>query len=132
MNIDLFITASNDSREYAEFLYKTCKLFESGKLSINYKYVEYIKCDNDPKGWTKVDTIDDIGHCSMNHGLAFNKALQYVESEYVVFCDVDIAMLYTGWDNVIVENLNDVDCFGFDENSRRYNKFPAVFLFAFK
>jgi hypothetical protein len=93
-----------------------------------------------PKGYKCVAKAGDADHNSKKHAVALHKALNYIEHEYVVFIDSDVAVVYNGWDEVVINELNKADCFGGAYsceandmfNKTRYKKFPTVNFFAFK
>ena len=134
MKIDFFTFLGPNSADYAEFLKYTCEKFLSGKHEINWKCINSVGCDTIPKGYKLVADAKNMEHVSMNHGAAMNLALKYIESDYVIFIDADIAILYKNWDQVIINELNKYDCFGgaFGSWLRKHRNFPSVYLFAFR
>ena len=134
MKIDFFTFLGPNSADYAEFLKYTSEKFLSGKHEINWKCVNSVGCDRIPKGYKLVANSEDMGQVSMNHGTAMNLALEYIESDYVIFIDADMAILYKNWDQIIINELNEYDCFGgaFGNGLRKYRNFPSVYLFAFR
>ncbi len=134
MKIDLITFLSKNSADYAEFLKYTCEKFLSGKHEINWKCIESVGCDRIPKGYQLVAKSEDMEQASMNHAVAMNLAKNYIESEYVIYIDADVAILYKNWDQVIINELNKYDCFGgaFGNRLRKYRNFPSVYLFAFR
>lgn len=134
MKIDLFTFLGPNSADYAEFLKYTSEEFLSSENKINWKCVNSVGCDRMPSGYKVVGKSKNMKHVSMNHGEALNLAQDYIESEYVIFIDADIAILYKNWDKVIIDELNKYDCFGgeFGTWLRKYRNFPSVYLFAFR
>lgn len=133
MNIDFFTFISSNSSDYAEYLKYTCEKFISGKHKINWKCIESVGAERKPKGYKCVAKAPDAKHNSMNHGVALNLALNYIDSEYVVFIDADMAIVYQDWDDVIVKELNKNDCFGVSYGHKsKYQNFPTVYLFVFR
>jgi hypothetical protein len=134
MKIDLFTFLSKNSSDYAEFLKYTCDIFASGNHEINWKCIESVGCDRIPKGYKLVAKAEDMKYSSMNHARALNLAQNYIESDYVIFIDADMVILYKNWDQVIINELNRYDCFGgaFGNRLRKYRSFPSVYLFAFR
>lgn len=132
--IDLFTFLGPNSAEYAEYLKYTAELFSSGNNDINWKCINSIGCDRMPEGYDVVDNGPNMSQVSMNHGVSLNLAMKYIESKYVIFTDVDIAILYKNWDEVIINELNEYDCFGgaFSNSLRRYRNFPSVYFFTFR
>ena len=134
MKIDFFTFLGPNSADYAEFLKYTCEKFLSGEHEINWKCINSVGCDRIPDGYELVVEAGDMEHVSMNHGTAINLALDYIEADYIIFIDADIAILYKNWDQVIINELNKYDCFGgaFGNWLRKYRHFPSVYLFAFR
>jgi len=133
MNIDFFTFIGPNSADYADYLKYTCEKFLSGKHNINWKCIESVGAEKLPKGYKCVVKAPNMKHNSMNHGAALNLALKYIESEYVVFVDADVAILYPNWDDIIVNELNKYDCFGVSyAHFSKYKNFPTVYLFAFR
>jgi glycosyltransferase involved in cell wall biosynthesis len=133
MNIDFFTYIGPNSAPYAEYLKYTAEKFSSGKHNINWKCVESVGSDRLPEGYKCVAKTGDIGHNSMNHGVAINKSLEYVESDYVAIVDADMAIVYKNWDDVFVNELNNFDCFGVNYDNRvKYRNFPTVYFFGFR
>ncbi len=133
MNIDFVTFIGPNSADYADYLKHTCEIFLSGKHKINWNCIESVGAEKLPKGYRCVAKAKNTGHNSLNHGTAMNLALKYIESEYVVFIDADMAIVYKDWDDVIVNELNHNDCFGVSYgHSVKYKNFPTVYLFAFR
>ena len=140
MNIDVFTFVTGSVSDYAEYLKYTCDINLSGKHKINWKCIQSLDVTSIPNGYQCVGKSGgQEEHNSMKHALAMHEALKHIESEYVLFVDVDVAVLYKGWDDVIVQNLNNFDCFGgahAKSKSRycrtRYKKFPKVNFFSFR
>lgn len=133
MNIDFFTFIGPNSADYAEYLKYTCELFISGKHKVNWKCIESVGAERLPKGFKRVAKAPNVHHNSLNHGTAMNTALKYIKSDYVVFIDADMAILYQDWDDIIVKELNRNDCFGAAYGHPiKYKNFPTIFLFAFR
>ncbi len=133
MKIDLFTFLGPNSAAYAEFLKYTCDTFASGKHEINWKCIESVGCDRIPDGYKLVAKAKDMHHNSMSHAVGINMAQKYVENDYVVFIDVDMAILHDGWDDIIVKELDNYDCFGGSyAHGSKYKNFPTVYIFTFR
>lgn len=134
MNIDFITFISKNSADYAEYLKYTCEKFLSKKHHINWLAVESVGAERWPNGYKKLAKAGDGGHNSMTHSVALNLAQNYVTSDYVIFIDADMAILYQNWDDVIVNELNKYDCFGvsYADNELKYRNFPTVYLFCFR
>lgn len=132
MKIDFFTFLGSNSAAYAEFLKYTCEKFMSGKHEINWKCIESIGCDRIPDGYKLVAKAGDMHHNSLTHSIGINMAQEYVEHEYVVFIDADMAILHKNWDDIIVNELDNYDCFGSSyAHGSKYANFPNVYLFTF-
>jgi len=133
VKIDFFTFIGNNSAKYAWFLKYTCEKFLSGKHKIHWKCIKSVGSNMLPFGYECVARSEDKGHNSMNHAAAMNLAQKYVEHDYVIFIDADVAILYKGWDDIIVNELNNYDCFGASYgHGMKYVNFPTVYLFAFR
>ena len=133
MNIDFFTFIARNTADYAEYLKCTAERFMSGKHKIHWKCIESVNVDRLPEGYDCVAKAKDMKHNSMNHAAALNLAQNYIEHDYVVFIDVDMAILYNNWDDVIVKELNKYDCFGGSYgHGSKYHNFPTVYFFAFR
>jgi len=139
MNVDFITFITRNSSDYAEYLKFTAEERLSGKHNINWKCIESVGAERLPEGYECVAKSCDADHNSKKHAEAMNLALNYIESDYVIFIDSDVAILYHGWDDVIVNKLNKYNCFGgaYGEskdkfNISRYKKFPTVNFFAFR
>lgn len=133
MNIDVFTFIARNTADYAEYLKHTAERFMSGKHYIYWKCIESVNVDRLPEGYDCVAKAKDMKHNSMNHAAALNLAQDYVEHDYVVFIDVDMAILYNNWDDVVVEELNKYDCFGGSYgHGSKYRNFPTVYFFTFR
>ena len=132
--LDMFTFVTRNSAAYAEYMARSCRAFAGGDHSINWKCVESVGSERLPHGFDRVSSTGDARHNSMNHGLALNEACRHIESEYVVFADADIVILYPNWDAVVVNVLDRVSCFGFSygDSGPRYRDFPVVFFFCFR
>ena len=133
MKIDLFTFLSSNSADYAEFLKYTCNTFISHKHEINWKCIKSVGFDRVPKGYKLVGETGDMKHNSMSHAIALNSAQNYIDSDYVIFIDADMAILHKNWDDIIINELDKYDCFGGSYGHRlKYKNFPTVYLFCFR
>ena len=140
MDLDVFTFITRHGADYAEYLKQTSELNLSGKHKINWKYVESLDVERKPKGFECVcKTGGRKQKNTIRHSLALKKALDYIKSDYVLFVDMDVVILYKDWDDVIINKLNKYDCFGGAYNlhgnsaqKRLYNNFPKINLFAFR
>jgi len=140
VSLDLFTFISGDGADYAEYLKYTCEKNLSGIHKINWKCVESLDVSRLPAGYECVcETGGEGRHNATKHALAIEGAMDHIESEYVLFTDTDVAIVYNGWDDVIIEKLKNCDCFGgayvktkHDKFKKRYKNFPKANFFAFR
>ncbi len=133
MNIDFITFIGPNSADYADYLKHTCRVFLSGQHKINWKCIESVGAEKLPKGYKCVAKAPNTGHNSLNHGTAMNLALKYIESDYVVFIDADMAIVHKDWDKIVINELTQNDCFGVSyAHSKKYKNFPTVYMFAFR
>lgn len=137
MNIDLFTFLTSFSDEYAEFLKYTGNKLISGRHNINWKCIKSIGSTKIPKGYKCVAIPKDKHKAGMNHAHALKTALKFIESDYIIFIDSDVAILHKNWDDIIVNELNKYDCFGGGYKQEtgiisRYKNFPCANLFSFR
>jgi glycosyltransferase involved in cell wall biosynthesis len=134
MKIDFITFTTRYSADYAEFLKYTCEKFLSGKHEIDWKCIESVGTEKLPDGYKCVAKAGEAGHNSMNHAKALNLAQNYIDHDYVIFIDADMAILHKDWDDIIINELNNYDCFGtsYEPGILKYEGFPTVYLFAFR
>jgi len=142
MTLDVFTFIVGDGAEYAEYLKYIAERVMSGKHKINWKCVESLNVSRLPEGFECVGKSggEDSDHSAMKHALAIEFALEHIEAEYVLLVDMDVAIVYKGWDEVIIQKLNEYDCFGGGYvkskkckfSKTRYNDFPTANLFSFR
>ena len=136
-NINVYTFFSAGYTEYANFLHKSLKRFESGDNYVDYGAVESIKWDNWPKGWFWCGKTKKGDCASKSHINAIDFVLGRIPKNneiYNVFIDVDMCVLYKGWDNVIVKELDKVDCWGggYNNHTQKIRGFPSPHLLCFK
>ena len=131
VSIDLFCTIGSGVDEYVSFFKKTCDLLESKKHNINYYCLGMEGCDEPPPGFKYIRSKrQKHSHDSMKHALCVHEAFEKIESQYVVFADIDIAILQKNWDDIIIKILDSgYACTGFQY---RHHFFPGVIFFACK
>jgi hypothetical protein len=140
MNIDIFTFTSNKSIKIAEFLYQTGEKLKSGQHKLNWKCVmthhENEVLEPPPIGFECVAQIKHVRKKlgSPIHAVALHEAAKHITSDYVIYVDADVALLRRGWDDIVINELDSYDCFGFDYgiSVSRYAKFPGVFFFCFR
>lgn len=134
-DIDFITFLTDNSLEYANFLRQTGEALKSGKHKIHWKCFLSKGAEIIPEGYECVGNKNYDNHIgSMRHGLSINKSLKKITSSYVIISDVDIALIYKNWDEVIVRTLNDYSCFGSPNINRAREgiNFPNVPFFAFR
>lgn len=132
MKIDFITFITRYSADYAEFLKYTAEKFLSYNHKIDWKCIESVGAERLPEGYKCVAKAKDTGHNSMSHAAAMNLAQKYVEHDYAIFIDADMAILHPEWDEIVVNELQRHDCFGGGYgHALKYVGFPTVYLFAF-
>ena len=135
-NIQVVTFMNEKCYDFGNFLYETMNRTAKNKKEIIYNYVELGKTNPNNKdlnpAWQKLCNVAPDKRNSNMHGIAMNKALNHITSDYVIFCDADIAICYPEWDEVVRNELQNNVCFGFDYGDGRRGKFPGVFFFAFR
>ena len=127
--IDFFTFIAENSEPYAEFLYKTAEATKSGNNTINYK-CSFDRDNRSVFGFRHVCTVKPYGYPSESHARAIKEALKHADSEYVVMADCDVAMLYEGWDDVVISELGESDIFSATYTNDK--RFPSVYFMAFR
>jgi glycosyltransferase involved in cell wall biosynthesis len=133
MDIDFITYLGPNAKAYAEYLKYTAELFASGKHTIHFKCMESVGADGIPEGYQYLGKSKDVGHNSLNHGTAVNESLKFIEHDYVVIIDADIGIVYQDWDDIVVKELNENDCFGVaDGHPKKYKNYPSIYIFCFR
>lgn len=135
-SIDFFTFITNNSSQYADFLYKCANSLKSGKHDINWKYIMSGETEDIPLYYKQVAKTGEHSVPSMAHAYALNKAIEKCESDYVILVDSDISLLYRSWDDIVVKKIkNECDLFGFGVESSGWNRpttIPSVMFFCFR
>jgi glycosyltransferase involved in cell wall biosynthesis len=132
MDIDVITFLGPNCKAYTEYLKHTGDIFQSGKHKIHWKCMESVGADGIPSGYTYLGKAPDAGHNSLNHGTAVNASLKYIEHDYAVIIDADVAILHKDWDDIIVQELSQNDCFGAaDGHEKKYRDYPSIYIFCF-
>lgn len=128
-SIDIVCVLDDNAIEYFKFMKYTCELLKSGKHSINYIC---IGLNSDLKELQETiinyDKEADL-YPSMYHANAIHSSFDYIKSDYVIFIDVDVALLQKNWDAIIINLLQKFSCTGFQY---RFSSFPGIIMFACK
>jgi len=133
MDIDIITCLGPNCKKYAEYLKYTAETFKSGKHKLHWKCMESTGSDGIPDGYTYLGWAPSAGHNSLNHGTAVNESLKYIEHDYAMIVDADIAIVHKNWDDIFVQELNQNDCFGVEDGHiRKYRDYPSIYLFGFR
>jgi len=133
MDIDFITYIGPNSADYAEYLKYTCETFASGKHKIHWKAMESVGANRMPEGYQNLGKSINTGHNSLNHGTAVNDSLKFIEHDYAVIIDCDIAIVHQDWDDIVVRELNQNDCFGVSYRDKiKYRNFPTIYIFCFR
>ena len=86
-----------------------------------------------PRGWTALEYILKQKHTSLNHTTGLNRALDYVDGDYVILTDTDVAIMVPNWDQYLVKEIErrnlDILGMGHWDHPRGYQGFPIVTFF---
>jgi len=89
-----------------------------------------------PSGWNCLEYIIKQKHTSLNHTTGLNRALDYLDGDYVVCTDADISVLTPNWDLKMIAHMKENDLSilgsGFWNVTGRYTGFPTVTFFIAK
>lgn len=133
--IQIFSVLGKNGVMFADFLRRNMTVLSSGEHELEFNCFMSSKA-NAPKGWTTLEYILKQKHTSLNHTIGMNRALEYIDGDYVVFSDTDVAILAPNWDQYLIEAINkhgiDILGVGHWDNPRRYQKFPVVTFFMAK
>lgn len=107
--IEVVCTLGKNACDYASFFYKTCKILESGDNIVKYKCVNTVKNNKIP---SEFECIGDLGlelqdNPDPNVVAGMNWATGKINSDYVLFCHVDMAMLAPRWDEILLSCFTD-------------------------
>lgn len=136
--IDLLVPVGKRGAEHAEYFRKISEKLRGGYHCINYLTVESYECDRLPEAFhciasTKNSPLN-TNWTSACHAVSIHEGLKKCYGEYIAVCDSDIVFLTKGWDNILVDELEQTNCFGFGGNLKegRCPGFPTVMFIAFK
>lgn len=116
--IDFFTFVDKNTIDYAEFLWQCCDKLKSNKYHINWKYFSIKKVDKYLKHFPVSYTFNCDCNDLLCHGMLLNKACDYSTADYTILCDADVALLYKNWDEVIINELENNDLFGFGNDRK--------------
>lgn len=130
-DIDFFSVIGKNGKMCSSFLYQLMMKLSSKKYSIRFKAM--MSSRNPPPEWEVQEFMPKLEHTSLNHTVGINAIKKYVNSEYLIVSDVDIAPLCQDWDKKIIARMHEleVDIFGIDHwsETRTYSGFPIVTFF---
>lgn len=127
--IDIVCVLDDNAIDYFKFMKHTCELLKSGNHNINYICIG-LNTDLKELNETVINYDKKVdSYPSMYHANAIHSSFDYIESEYVIFIDSDVALLKKNWDVTIIKILQRFSCTGFQY---RFSKFPGIIMFACK
>lgn len=130
-SIDCFVAAGRHSDVYGAMMRRNMLSLASGKHDFRWKCVPI---DNYPipDGFTAVGNhVASTENPSLTHSKALNQVADLASADYVLFADVDVAVLMDGWDDELVKRLvRPVAAIGtaYHEHSACYQNFPCAIL----
>lgn len=132
--IQIFSVLGRNGILFAKLLRHTMLVLSSGRNELEFKC--FLNCDpNPPKGWHALECITKQKHTSLNHATGMNRALDYIDGDYVIFADSDVAILAPNWDEYLIKRIEqeNIDILGIGHhNSSGYQNFPIVTFFIAK
>lgn len=133
--IQVFSVLGKNGVIFADFLRRNMAILSSGDHELEFNCFMSSKT-KPPKGWHALEYILKQEHTSLNHTTGMNRALDYIDGDYVIFADTDIAMLAPNWDQYLIGAIDkhgvDIMGVGYWDNPRGYQGFPVVTFFMAK
>ena len=133
--IQIFSVMGKNGVIFSQFLRETMIKLASGQNELEFNCFMSSKVEP-PKGWKNLEHIIKQKHTSLNHTTGLNRALDYINGDFVICSDVDVAMLCSNWDSMMIEEMEkqNLDIFGVGHRSdgRGYRNFPIVTFFMAK
>lgn len=112
--IDVAVACGTNSEAYAGFLIWSMSetsdiskfrfLFGINHDDVDVSVLEKLRNDANVEVF---DARSGLGYCSKSHGLTLDKIFERVTSDISMVCDVDVAFIEPGWDDLYVEKLNE-------------------------
>ena len=132
--IQIFTVLGRNGVMFSDFLRETMIGFKSGENNLEFNC--FASAYRPPsEGWKWLESILKQSHTSLNHTSGLNRIVDYVNGDYIVVTDTDIAILCPNWDKVLIEKMEkeNLDILGVGLNTpMAYKKFPAVTFFIAK
>jgi len=133
IDVQTYVQGTNGV-EYAEYLGRTLRKYQSGKHNITLKAFRGINTDC-PDGWSSSGTFAvTTTQSSLQHGYALMECMSKfdTDAEIAVIIDADTAVLYPGWDDVVSNECNDSNqVWGWEfpnEMRRGARGYPGIFF----
>lgn len=132
MKIEIVCSVSSHGRYFAALLRSTGEILKSHKHEIEWRCIVDTGTKI-PDGFICLKKQNPTKSAARNHALALNYGAERFESDCLAFIDSDIAFLYKGWDDVMVECLKTHDSFGVSHKHDfyRYHNYPVCQFMAF-
>ncbi len=137
--IQVFTVLGKNGKMFANFLHTTMTRLSSGEHDLEFNCFMSSET-NPPKHWIALEYILKQKHTSLNHTVGLNRIQDYVNGDFVIVTDADIALLVPNWDTFFIDSMNkvNIDIFGIDHwrqihtHPVGYLKFPIVTFFVAK
>lgn len=143
-NIDVMIACGRNSELFVEFLIETIEKTASNLsnfrflLGINDEFVNKTALQG-IKTKYNIEIFDCItsGQSSYGHGEALDILFGFVKTDLCLVIDCDTAFLHKNWDMLFIDKLKSDDNIAiigneYENNSRKYRKFPNLVTSLFK
>lgn len=108
MKIQIFTCLTHNSTEFANFLKKNLEETSSKKNQITFFAIVDQNFVSKNSEWQIIDRVETPhglfdGYGAKNHSIMLNKIINHIkdETDIVIICDCDVAVLQKNWDAVI-------------------------------
>ncbi|MHA2281505.1 MAG: glycosyltransferase family A protein [Promethearchaeota archaeon] len=133
--IQIFTVLGKNGIMFANFLRKTILQLSSGDHEFSFNCFMSSEA-NPPEHWEGLEYILKQEHTSLNHTTGLNRIIDYIDGDYVIVTDADVALLIPQWENLLIRDMNrrGIDILGVDhwDHPRGYRGFPIVTFFITK
>ena len=132
--IQIFTVLGKNGVIFSDFLRETMIGFKSRENELEFNC--FASAYRPPsEGWNWLESILKQSHTSLNHTSGLNRIIDYINGDYIVITDTDIAILCPNWDKVLIEKMEkeNLDILGVGIDApMTYRNFPAVTFFIAK
>lgn len=129
-SIDVFTVIGKNGYLLSGLLLGSMKSLSSSDIKINYNCIMSSR-RTPPDGWNWVESVIKQKHTSLTHTTGLNRIYDYIQSDYTIVTDADIAVLTNNWDQKLIDEIEkrDVDILGVTHWGSHLGNFPIVTFF---